>query len=360
VTAPSGPVGVAAFPLVAENPYQRLLYEHASSCGLALQPEAEFTAGWLLRARGRAHVAHFHWPQNHYRWFRRPEPLRAALSWPKLGLFAARLALARLLGYRIVWTIHEVYPHESSSRRLDRAGGRLLVRFAHALLAHDAATAELAGSLLGARNVVVIPHGPYVGIYPAGRPREAVRDELGIGRDVLVFLCFGHIRAYKGIDLLLDAFADAELPGSALVVAGPVVDEALAGAVRRAAAADDRIVALLDYVPTERVAELFDASDVAVLPRGDGGTSGALLLALTLGLPVVAARCPVYEEGLDGEACGWLFEPGDRESLRETLVRAASDRAARRERAAAARARADGLSWDEIAARTAGIVSGAA
>ena len=37
--------------------------------------------------------------------------------------------------------------------------------------------------------------------------------------------------------------------------------------------------------------DLFAAADVAVLPRGDGGTSSSLVLALDMGLPVVAGSC---------------------------------------------------------------------
>jgi beta-1,4-mannosyltransferase len=350
-------VGVAAFPLVPENPYQQLLYRHAP--GLVLEPNAEFTARWLLRSRSRVRVAHFHWPQNHYAWWRGPAALRPALGWPKLGVFAARLALARLLGYRIAWTIHEVDPHEPAGWGLDRAGGRLLVRFAHVLLAHDEPTAEKAQAVLGAGAIVIVPHGSYVGVYPEGRPREEVRTELGVAPDAVLFLCFGHVRSYKGVELLLEAFARLAAPSAALLIAGPVVDEAAAEAVRRAAAADPRIVPLLGYVPSERVAELHAAADAAVLPRGDGGTSGALLLALTLGVPPVVARRPAYEELLGGGACGWAFEPGDAASLAEALAAAAGDAPGRVARAASARAAAQRLSWGELGARTAAAVTGA-
>ena len=113
----------------------------------------------------------------------------------------------------------------------------------------------------------------------------------------------------------------------------------------------------LGFVPDERVAELFAACDAALLSRNDGGTSGSLILALSLGLPVVAARRPAYEELLDGRAAGWLFEAGDRASLAATLARAAStdpgDLAAKRAAAAAQVAR---LRWDEIGARTADLM----
>jgi glycosyltransferase involved in cell wall biosynthesis len=63
------------------------------------------------------------------------------------------------------------------------------------------------------------------------------------------------------------------------------------------------------------VAEHFRASDVAVLPRTDGGTSGALLLAISMGLPVVAARREAYSDLTGSGECGWLFTPDDIASL---------------------------------------------
>src|SRR5207302_523111 len=84
-----------------------------------------------------------------------------------------RLAAARVLGYRIVWTIHQVYPHERVGRRLERAGVRVLARASSALIAHDLTTQERARAELGGRaaDVRIVPHGTYSGVYRAGRSR---------------------------------------------------------------------------------------------------------------------------------------------------------------------------------------------
>jgi len=85
----------------------------------------------------------------------------------------------------------------------------------------------------------------------------------------------------------------------------------LAAELDEAAERDCRIRFLPRFVRDERVANFFAAADVAVVPRRDGGTSGSLILALSFGVPVVAADRATYRELMaDGEA-GWLFEPGD-------------------------------------------------
>jgi glycosyltransferase involved in cell wall biosynthesis len=238
---------------------------------------------------------------------------------------------------------------------LDRAGSTLLARAAHVLIAHDRGTADRAAEELGISKdrIDVIPHGSYIGVYASGRSPRAVRDELGIDPDSFVFLCFGHLRAYKAIEVLLSSLDS--LPGDiALIIAGVPLDEQTERSVLAVAARDERIKPILEFVPDERVAELFGASDAAVLPRGDGGTSGSLVLALSMGLAVVAAARPDYEE-LVGDA-GWLFEAGNASSLAAALEQAASDRDDAARRGRLAHARAAELGWPEIAGRTASIL----
>jgi glycosyltransferase involved in cell wall biosynthesis len=352
----AAPTVVASFPPVLDsNPYQRLLYEHLRHFGVVLYDgHTKLTVRWLWRMRRAIQVLHFHWPQVYYRCQRRPRRTRQALSWLKLGAFAIRLAAARALGYRVVWTVHQVLPHERSGVRLDRAGSRVLARFSNALIAHDDATAMVARELRDkTAKVHVIPHGSYIGVYPAGRTRAAVRTWLGIDRSAFVFQSFGHIRAYKDLELVVEALGECAALHAVLVVAGTPMDEAAERAILAAAERDRRIKPLLEFVPAERVAELFQASDAAIIGRGDGGTSGSLILAMSLGLPIVASNSPTYRELLGGGSAGWLFVSRDRESLRATLEEAASKPAVAKRKGAAAQEIAEALDWKWIASKTA-------
>ena len=186
-----------------------------------------------------------------------------------------------------------------------------------------------------------------------------MRRELGIDPDAFVFLSLGHLRRYKGLGLLLDAFAATagDLPGAVLVVAGLSLDTDGADELAAAAATDPRIKPLLGFVPDERVSELFGAADAAVLARSDGGTSGALILALSHGTPAVAAALPSYRELISEDGAGWLYEPGDSRTLAAAFEQAAAEPPAQRaRRAAAAGAQADALRWDDSARLLAQLV----
>src|SRR5262245_1375407 len=349
--------GITSFPpAIPQNPYQRLLYQHLDDLGFPLEDASTFDVGWLVRARRHVGALHFHWPQGYYRHAGRGA---FVASWLKLALLTWRLAVARLLRYRVLWTVHQVYPHERGSRGTDRAAAVILSHAANALIVHDLTTAEHVGEQLpwAAARVTVVPHGSYDGVYPAGRSRAQVRSELGLAETSVVFLAFGHVRGYKDLDVLLDGFAAAESPDIALVVAGLPLDGPSAELVLSRSQTDVRIKPRLGFIPDDEVAELFGAADAAVISRGDGGTSGALILALSLGTPAVVADAAGYLELIDNGRAGWAFTAGDSQSLGRALDAAAADVyefAAKRE---AARCAASRLSWPEAARRTSALIS---
>jgi beta-1,4-mannosyltransferase len=339
-----------------KNPYLDLLYRSLAAAGVPAGPHAQLRLRWLLAHRESVRHLHVHWPEGLYRLRRGPTTLKPLLSWAKLTLLEARLRMARVLGYRVIWTIHQVYPH-GEVRRIDRVAARLLARHAALLVAHDPETAARARAELGqgSQAIEVVQHGSYVGVYPPGKPREAMRTALGVDARAVVFLCFGELRENSDVDVLLSAFTDVAAD-SVLVVAGNAKDRDAGAAVAAASATNPRIVRIAGFVASERVRELYEAADVAVVPRGDGGTSGSLILALSLGTPVVAADRPGYRRLIGDEAAGWLFKPNDAADLRRALEAAARDETERKERASAARRAAAALDWSDAAARFASVL----
>jgi len=192
----------------------------------------------------------------------------------------------------------------------------------------------------------VVPHGHYIGAYPHDIDETTARARLGLDADARVFLCFGQVRAYKGIPELLAAFRALRRSDVRLVIAGKPVDRAVADMVAAAAARDSRIVAHLAHVDDAEVQHYFEAADWVVLPYRDVLTSGSALLALSFERPVVAPRrgCLAELERSDG-VLG--YEPDAPNALALALAEAAhTDARAWRPRARAAARRFD---WDGIA-----------
>ena len=208
--------------------------------------------------------------------------------WRQLRLLAGLIWL-RVRGIGIVWTVHNLRPHEPVRPVLERYLSWAVLRLCDRAIAHsDYARTRIDEAYGHADKVTVIPHGNYTGVYPTAPSPLDPRQRLGIPESAFVFLAFGQIRPYKQVVELVQAFG--ELPGDhlrLLVVGRPVV-RSEAERLRAAAAIDRRVILDLREVADTEVAELHAASDAAVIAYRDVFSSGALLLALSFGLPVVA------------------------------------------------------------------------
>lgn len=338
-------VAVAAFPrTVRGNPYCDLLYRNLAARGVSVLANAELSPGWLLRHVRDVKVLHLHWPEFYYRAGGRPTARSVAA-------FVAALLLARVLRYRVVWTVHNALPHERHA--IDRALRWLLTHSARLVVHAEAARAALPQ---GRRPAAVVPHGHYIGCYPDELPRADARRALELGAGDRVFLYFGQLRAYKGVDLLLHAFAG--LPGARLrlVIAGRPASDAVAEIVSTAARRDARVQTHLGFVPDRDVQRFLNAADFAVLPYRDVLTSGGALLALSFACPLVVPRRGCLVE-LEDEGCAIGYDPDAPDGLRAALATAAevTELEPWRQRAAAAARR---RAWEPIAESYARIYHG--
>ena len=141
-------------------------------------------------------------------------------------------------------------------------------------------------------------------------------------------LCVASLQEHKGHAVLLQSLASRgeglDRIEVGLVGAGPLRNELEVLASRLGIAERVRFLGPLD----ERdVAKLLDDADLFVLPSrvaADGQMEGlpvALIEAAAGGVPIVASRLSGIPELIRDGVTGYLAEPGDVESLSQTLVR---------------------------------------
>ncbi|WP_457205860.1 glycosyltransferase [Nocardioides sp. P5_C9_2] len=265
-------------------------------------------------------------------------PYRAAIE---LDRFSAALHKFRAAGGRLVWTLHNVLPHEAKHVWAETQLAQLLADRADTIHALAEITARQASEVLrlDPRKVVVIEHSSYLGRYPQWISRDAARAQLGFGPDDKVLVALGGIRPYKGLGRLLDVFHELadEDPALQLLVAGkPAQTQETAGLERRCEQSP-RVISEFSHVPDDQLQVWFGAADLAVLPYSRILNSGVFWLAQTFGLPIVGPRTGALLDLAD-EPHVRLFNPRDDRSLKETLRAAVHDLVDDPERATTARA----------------------
>jgi glycosyltransferase involved in cell wall biosynthesis len=314
---------VAFLPDWPDNPYQELLATALAGHGVQVDalPRQRWFAARVLRTR--RHVVHLHAPDH----FVVYSPA-TAVALLKLLAFSAQLVMLRLVGVRLVWTLHDLVNHEGQYVRLDRLCRRLTGKLSHAVIVHCAYARERAIADFGipARKLWLIPHGHYVGRYPAPHPgREAMRAELGIPDRALVFLFLGNLRQHKGVASLLDAFRALDHEETRLVIRGKPFTESLAGALRERARHLARVDLQLGFVPDAEVSRYLATADVVVCPHESVLSSGSLALAMSFGRACIAPRLGCLPEMLAPDG-GFTYEPHRPEGLLGALRQAVDRR----------------------------------
>lgn len=307
------------------------------------------SARWLRHNAGRVNLLHFHWTHYHYTaetW------LRSAVE---LAKFVGKIALARRLGYRIVWTMHNYLPHERTYPLLHFAERFLMARLAHAVIVHcEHGRTLLREKLLRRQAVFVLPlgdFGPYLRPLP---DRDDARKKLQIPEEWVVLYSFGLIRPYKQVPQLIQEFRAVPDAEFRLMITGVAPFEELRSEICRLAALDDRISAKLEHLSDEDLALHLAAADAVVLPYRDILGSGSVMLALSSGLPVIAPRLGCLAELVTPD-CGVLYEPRPG-ALADALSRSLKLDLTEMGRAAQARARQ--FPWDTMVTQTAQVYRG--
>ena len=227
---------------------------------------------------------------------------------PALGT-VARLA-GRNGHTRVVAITDNVIPHEK------RPGDRPLTRYF--LSACDgfvtmsrAVLSDLQQLGFGHKPALYRPHPLYDNFGPP-KPKAAALTALGLPDTSAYLLFFGFIRAYKGLDILLEAFADARLAALPvkLIIAGEYYEDAAPyEEIIRRHGLESRLVRATDFIPNEKVADYFCAADLIVQPYKNATQSGVSQIAYHFERPMLVTDVGGLAELIPVGVVGYVVPP---------------------------------------------------
>jgi glycosyltransferase involved in cell wall biosynthesis len=232
-----------------------------------------------------------------------------------------------------VLTMHNVIRRERSGRRLAERMDATIVHTRHG--------AELLG---GGPRVHVIPHGAFEHLTRQPDERPLPAELAAVGGPVV--LCFGVVRPYKGVDVLIEAFRSVE--GAELWVVGRPLGVSL-----EPLRAPAHVRFVPRYVSDAELPAFFRRADLLVLPHRTVDVSGVLFAGLAFGKPMVLSGVGGFRELVEDHGAARLVPPGDSAALADAIGSLLADPGERERLAERARAAAAGpYSWDSIADRT--------
>lgn len=252
---------------------------------------------------GRADWIHIQWPEFA---LQGKSTFRAVRS---MGILLISLGAGRLVGARVVLTAHNLRSHDGRHPRLEELMLRLLgllVTDLHAMTEAGGRVFIFTHPQFRRARVHVIPHGDYRPVAEARSQVEA-RQELGIPKEANVYLTFGAMRSYKGAASLL-ALLSAPWPSDTIFVITGAAEGDTARRLRDLHEQERGVHVMFHegFLPQEALSTYICAADWVLLPYRNVLNSGSLLLALTLGRPVVVPDTPTFREIGERVSGGWV------------------------------------------------------
>jgi glycosyltransferase involved in cell wall biosynthesis len=231
----------------------------------------------IRRSRARLHE-----------WYRQsPRLVHIVMGSPWDQLF---VDIPKRHGSRILLTVHDSQRHiGEESWMMDQLEERLMRVADHIAVMSNYAAGVLRSRIGDARPIHVVAPGLVMDSDPPGPPKPPPS-----GRPMR-FLFFGRIHAYKGLDLLLDAWRtlkrNTDLPIQ-LTVAGSGDISPYQSRLKEC----PDVELIHGWISDERMAQLFDEHDVNVVPYREGSLSATALAGMWAGMPTIATPIGGFAE----------------------------------------------------------------
>ncbi len=213
---------------------------------------------------------------------------------------------------KIILTVHNIYPHNSSEKKRINYKSRFAVveKYFETFILHlHSSRSEFCKEFgISESRCKVIPHGIFEPKNVKITPEK--QDEK------LRIIMYGNQSYYKGTDILIDAIAmlpkDIQEKMSTTII-GQTSAPYLKILQEKSSGLDVKIIP--KYVSDGVLHKMIIESDVVVLPYREISQSGALSLALYFERPFICSDLPSFRETLDGVDEGMFFESENVASL---------------------------------------------
>ncbi len=189
---------------------------------------------------------------------------------------------------KIIGIIDNVIPHEK------RPGDRIFTKYFVKSVGGFLTMSELVKNNLRdfTQKEIDLVHHPLYDNFGEKIPKRVAREKLNIPNDVYVFLFFGFIRKYKGLDLLISAFELLENNENLrLLICGEfyACEEEINDQINRSKK-NSQILKHTHFIKDEDVGIYFSAADCVVQPYRSATQSGVTPLTYHFEIPMIVTN----------------------------------------------------------------------
>ena len=228
--------------------------------------------------------------------------------------------IKRRCNARCIGLIHNMIPHEKSV--LDKMFAPYFVKAMDGFVALSQSVLDDVASLdKQGKPKCMVPH-PLYDHYGEIMKRHEALKHLDLDPNYRYCLFFGLVRAYKGLDLLINAFADERLRKNdvKLIVAGEFYDDEKPYLEQiKKHNLEDFIIIENQYISDDNVKYYFNVADIVVQPYKSATQSGVTQIAYHFEKPMLVTNVGGLGEIIPDGKVGYVVEPKP-SSIADALV----------------------------------------
>jgi D-inositol-3-phosphate glycosyltransferase len=220
---------------------------------------------------------------------------------------------------RVISILDNIIPHEH--RIGDRFLAKYFVKSVDGFVAMSESVLEDVNTFDSIKPKVFCRH-PLYDNFGQKVNREEALNELGLDSNYRYMLFFGLIRDYKGLDLMLKAYAESEFRKMdvRLIVAG----EFYSGSekyfeLEKELGLEGLVIWKCEFVPDSMVKYYFGAADIIVQPYKSATQSGVTQIAYHFEKPMLVTNVGGLSEIVPNGKVGYVVEPDENE-IAEKLI----------------------------------------
>lgn len=308
-------------PETAKNPYYTMIGDKLKSEGIDFKYCDDLEKINVL-LKNKPTIVHLHQLETYYHTKNKKETLKKANQL----LFQLRNIKAHR--GKLVYTMHNPLAHDRKYQDVDEMVNNELYALVDNIIVLGQSAKEFLIKEQNVMNPIYVVHHPSFKEFYGGVPdKTRVREELGLPGDALIFGNIGHIKPYKGLEFIIEAFnkfSDSQnLPQQPILcIVGTSPNERYIEKLKEEYA-DDNILIIDKLLSNTELIEYVSALDYSVFAFKDIWASGTVTLSISYGTPVIVPDIGCMDDYVQHLNNGLIYHPNDLNNLCLTLKLAA-------------------------------------
>ena len=210
---------------------------------------------------------------------------------------------------KVICLVDNLIPHEKHI--FDRIFTQYFVKGIHGFVTMSKSVYQDVIDLKIKAPIALTPH-PMFDNFGDSVSYDQALNRIELDSHYRYFLYFGLIRGYKGLDWLIEAFADERLRKFPykLIIAGEFYEDSKPYFdLIKKYQLEEHIVLRTEFIPNDLVPFYFSASDLLVLPYKDATQSGVTQIAYHFNKPMLVTNVGGLPEIVIDQVSGYVVEP---------------------------------------------------